>query len=111
MPDPSGIEKRRAGPRKRGLVPPKAVPGAFKPGDDTGIPRWGARRGGPPSPLSLLTIHSRKEFHIDRNPSWGISTVGRTKVNLLTPTDGEAFIAPTTMDDRKSGRKSSQMGH
>ncbi len=55
---------------------PKAVPGALKPGDNTWKPPWGSQRSGSPLPLSLLKTHSKQEFHIDRIPSWGISTVG-----------------------------------
>ena len=67
----------------------------------------------PPSALPPQDIEIRRDVKYGRKSYQirGYSTVGRTKVNLLTPTDGEASIAPTTMDDGKSGRKSYQMGH
>ena len=41
---------------------------------------------------------------------WGIGTVGRTKLNLLTPTDDEPSTAPATVGNGKSGRNLTKWG-
>ena len=92
-------------------IPSKAVPGALKPGDYIGISRLGVHSMAVSVPVVPIEIPLPPGVSHRSQIPWGISTVGRTKLNLLTPTDDEPSTAPATMDDGKFGRKSYQMGH